>query len=314
MASYQFLTNLPSNIAFSLEEYFFNNPQHLQQQEGDAVVSCYFVDEDAVCVVARWSFVLKKITAFSPYRATFGGIEFDPGISQETLHTFVNLTVQYLQEKGITSIFLNSYPAGYISEVARQKLKQVLVDAHFQVLRTEHNYEISITEKSFLTQLNNKRSKQLLQKSLRLGFRFEEIIQPNFPQIHTFIARSRERKGRPMTMDFVSFVRHFETFTEAFKAFGVWDTQTLIAVGVTIRINARILYTFYLADHEAYLPFSPTILLVAGIYDYAQAQNYQVLDLGIASEKGILNEGLAKFKERLGGIFSEKEVYEWVNE
>ena len=87
------------------------------------------------------------------------------------------------------------------------------------------------------------------------------------------------------------------------------DSMQIIAVGVTIKINEEIAYTFYLADDEQYLRESPTIFLLSGIYDYFQAKNYKILDLGITTNQGILNEGLAYFKGSLGGILSLKKTY-----
>jgi lipid II:glycine glycyltransferase (peptidoglycan interpeptide bridge formation enzyme) len=78
---------------------------------------------------------------------------------------------------------------------------------------------------------------------------------------------------------------------------------------VTIRINENILYTFYLADNEKYLKDSPTTFLLSGIYQYCQQQKIKFLDLGIATEKGVLNEGLARFKQSLGAKISKKKTY-----
>ena len=93
------------------------------------------------------------------------------------------------------------------------------------------------------------------------------------------------------------------------SCFLVYDIDMLIAVGVTIKINQDILYTFYLADNQQYLKYSPTIYLLSGIYEYCQQENIKLLDLGIATDKGILNEGLARFKRSLGGKLSQKKTY-----
>lgn len=112
-----------------------------------------------------------------------------------------------------------------------------------------------------------------------------------------------------MTMSLEQLTEHFQKFPDNFQVFAVYDTQILMAIGVTIKINQDILYTFYLADNEDYLKISPTIFLLSGIYEYAQKGNYKILDLGIATDKGVLNEGLARFKRSLGGKLSEKKTY-----
>ena len=190
-----------------------------------------------------------------------------------------------------------------------QKLENCLFKLGFEISVTEQNYEIPITPKSFYEIITSTRAKQLLKKSIKKGFTFQEITDPNFSEIHAFITRSRERKNRPMTMNLLQFENHFKIFPDNFKIFSVMDSEQIIAVGVTIKINDDIVYTFYLADDERYLKDSPTIFLLSGIYDYFQARNHTILDLGIATNQGILNEGLAYFKGSLGGILSLKKTY-----
>jgi hypothetical protein len=112
-----------------------------------------------------------------------------------------------------------------------------------------------------------------------------------------------------MTMNLEQFENHFILFPKNFQIFSVTHSERMIAVGVTIKINEEIVYTFYLGDDEDYLKDSPTIFLLSGIYEYFQAKNYKILDLGIATAKGILNEGLANFKRSVGGEASLKKTY-----
>ena len=207
------------------------------------------------------------------------------------------------------SIIINSYPEGYLPKSQIQKLENCLFKLGFEITVTEQNYEIAITQKSFYETITSTRAKQLLRKSIKKEFTFQEVTDPNFSEIHAFITRSRERKNRPMTMNLLQFKNHFKIFPDNFKIFSVMDSEQIIAVGVTIKINDDIVYTFYLADDEQYLKDSPTIFLLSGIYDYFQARNYTILDLGIATNQGILNEGLAHFKKSLGGILSLKKTY-----
>ena len=55
-------------------------------------------------------------------------------------------------------------------------------------------------------------------------------------------------------------------------------------------------------------------MLVGKIYEYCQQNGIAVLDLGISSENGILNEGLFNFKKNLGSETSNKSTYQLINE
>ena len=180
---------------------------------------------------------------------------------------------------------------------------------NFHVKYTEQNYEIPITDKSFYETVMGSTAKQLLRTYDKKGYVFQQEISPDFEIIHAFIARSRERKNRPMTMSLEQLTEHFKIFAKNFKFFFVAYLDTMVAVGITIKINDEILYTFYLADDENYLRDSPTTFLLSGIYEYGKQNNYKILDFGIATDKGIINEGLSKFKLSLGAKMSEKNRY-----
>jgi hypothetical protein len=302
-----------NRLNFNFSRYFFNESEHLQHQGGENVLTFYWQNTDNQIIEARFSVILQNNHAYSPLRATFGGIEFSEDISGEDLEEFVPQAlaciVEQIQAKACGTVIINSYPEGYLSQSQIQKLGNCLLKSGFEISVTEQNYEIQITQKSFYETITSTRAKQLLRKSIKKGFVFQEIIEPNFPEIHAFIAHSRERKNRPMTMNLEQLETHFKKFPKNFQIFSVKDSERTIALAVTIKINDDIIYAFYLADDEAYLKDSPTIFLLSGIYEIFQQQNFKILDLGIATANGILNEGLARFKRSLGGNLSLKKSY-----
>ena len=305
-------SNFPNNtldeskLTFNFQRYFFNEKVHLQNQGGERLLTFYWQNPDNQEIEARFSVIIKGEIAYSPLRATFGGVEFSEGISEEDLCCFLEESILKIEVK---TFIINSYPEGYLPKSQIQKLEICLFKLGFDVSITEQNYEIAITQKSFYETITSTRAKQLLRKSIKKGFTFQEITDPNFSEIHAFITRSRERKNRPMTMSLLQFENHFKIFPENFKIFSVMDSEKIIAVGITIKINEEIAYTFYLADDELYLKDSPTIFLLSSIYEYFKTRKFKILDLGIATNQGILNEGLAHFKRSLGGISSLKKTY-----
>ena len=307
-----------STLIFNFQRYFFNEREHLQNQGGERLLTFYWQNADNQSIEARFSVIIQDGVAYSPLRATFGGIEFSEEISEEKLLEFLTLSVLQLarissdtsiQAKACGTFIINAYPESYLVQSQIQKLENCLFKLGFEISITEQNYEIPISNKTFYETMLSTRAKQLLRKSIRKGFLFQEVSRPDFSEIHTFIAHSRERKNRPMTMNLWQLENHFILFPKNFQAFSVRVFEQMIAVGITIKINEEFIYTFYLADDKEYLKDSPTIFLLSGIYDYYKQQNFKILDLGIASEKGILNAGLAKFKRSLGGSLSLKKTY-----
>lgn len=295
---------------FNFMRYFFNEIEHLNHQRvGNDCYSFYWKNIGNQSIEGRFSVIIRDEIAYSPFSATFGGIEFNEEILDESLFDFIEKSISYLRSCNLKNLIINFYPESYFSENQRIILKKCLSRLHFQLQYSEQNYEISVTNKSFYETVKSPRAKQLLRKATKNGFTFQEEIHPNFPQIHSFIEHSRKRKNRPMTMTSEQLKDHFEYFPKNFQLFSVTDDNLIISVGVTIQLNDNTIYTFYLADDDKYIKYSPTTFLISGIYKYCQEQKFGILDIGIASKKGILNEGLAHFKQSMGAKLAEKKTY-----
>jgi hypothetical protein len=307
IVSYNF-TNPPSQ-PFNFQRYFFNEDEHLQNQGGADCYTFYYQNIENQTIDIRFSVIRQDKIAYSPYRATFGGIEFNEQILEKDLYGFLKEVVEYLSFLSIQQIFINSYPEGYLTEQQTLKLENCLFRLGFQTKYVEHNYEISITEMPFYETVISSNHKRILRNAIKNNFIFKEEFNPDLGNIHAFIERSRIRKNRPMTMNLKQFEEHFKKFSNKFKIFSAYESDNLMAVCVTVEINNNTLYTLYPADAEEYIKKSPLTFLFSGIYEYCQQQKYTILDLGIATDKGVLNEGLARFKRNIGGEFSKKKSY-----
>ena len=301
--------NIPKKI-FNFQRYFFNEIEHFKYQRGNNdCYTFYWQNIGNQIIEARFNLILRDKIAYSPLKATFGGIEFQMEILEEDLLEFLSQIIQFLQSLETENILINSYPERYLTEYQNKILQNCLSKLNFETKYIDQNYEIAIADKSFYEIAIGSTAKQLLRTYIKKGYVFNQEFNPDFGVIHGFIARSRVRKNRPMTMSLEQLTEHFKKFPKNFQLFFVTHSNVMVAVGITIRINDDILYTFYLADDENYLKNSPITFLLSGIYGYAKQNNYKILDFGIATDKGILNEGLAKFKQRLGAKMSEKKRY-----
>jgi hypothetical protein len=302
--------NKTSAETFNFQRYFFNEIEHLQHQRGENdCYTFYWQNIDNQTIDARFSVIIQDNIANSPFRATFGGIEFQEEILAKYLFDFLNKIVQFLQSLNLEMLVINSYPEGYLTKYQIDILQNCFSKLHFQVKFTDQNYEIPISNKSFYETVIGATTKQLLRTYIKKGYVFNQELNPNIAIVHAFIARSRMRKNRPMTMNCEQLTEHFKKFSKSFQLFSVTHSNIMVAVGVTIKINNDILYTFYLADEENHLKDSPTTFLLSGIYEYSKLEKFKILDLGIATEKGVLNEGLVRFKQNLGAETSKKKTY-----
>ena len=110
-------------------------------------------------------------------------------------------------------------------------------------------------------------------------------------------------------MTYDDLYKTISLLADKYLLFGVFDDKKLIAASVSIRISKSILYNFYHADDFSYRSTSPMVMLIKEIYQYCQQNDIRLLDLGISTETGKINEGLFKFKKALGCSTSEKNTY-----
>ncbi|MFK7901038.1 MAG: GNAT family N-acetyltransferase [Cyclobacteriaceae bacterium] len=278
--------------------FFFNTRNYIESKKPDQFY--LFQKENSFCYLFK-----KEDTLYSPLQATFGGIEYD---SLKNLDAILTKITSFRVENNINEIFIGM-PPSYLSLFPEEE--QALVLKHtFKQEVIDKNYHINIEERGFEDNLHHS-EKRRLKKCLDNGFVFSEWTNPDLNKVYDFIKKCRERKSFPMTMSEGDFKAMFSLFSSHYKVFVVKKDVNIAALGVTTSLSKDVFYHFYPADNEKYSSYSPSVLLHKGLYDYCKSNNYKTLDLGIASDKGIDNEGLIRFKENLGAIESTKITWKW---
>jgi hypothetical protein len=303
--SYRLLTNEAetADYADDTEYYFLLTYAHLIQQSTNPLHILAWANERSKKIIARFSFFDFSGCALSPAKATFGGITLSPTIKGVELYAFWGNVVSYVEAIGIRELSIKSYPFVYSPRTA-SLLTQLWLKNDFQVIHSDLNYHLDLI-RNFENHLHTS-AKRRLKKCREAGFEFSEWTKPDLVFVHQFIAEARHRKGHLLTLNYPDFEMLFRQFPEIYQVFRVLDKEKTIALTVTVRFNERILYNFYPADAVEYQTFSPMIFLIAGTCQYAQAQGYTYLDLGIATDKGVPDFGLIRFKENLGAETSLK--------
>lgn len=282
--------------------YIFNNHDFQSLKSGRRI---YLVLEDDTSVKARICFHIKDGIAFSGYRATFGSFDFINGIDKGDIIFFLKEIKALLAKESISEIVINHWPLAYPNGELVQK---VLLDSGFRKSVSEFNQQLNVTRVDFIDQIRKNERKKLKQ-AYHAGFNFSKLDVESLSQVYSLVKDTRERKGFPVSMSYNDLEETFTALPDHYHLFGVFDDQLLIAASVSIRISEKILYNFYHADHKDYRPRSPLVMLNEGIYSYCRTSGIEILDLGISSVDGVLNQGLYTFKENLGCTVSEKNTY-----
>lgn len=286
------------------EDYLFHQERHLKQQGNSDYYTFLLLNHKKKTIEAKSTLFLTNSLAQSPFKASFGAPEFKDKLTLSHLAHFIWFQEEFLRKKQIKEIQIKAYPFAYHSENS-QILTQLLFRAGYQIQQTELNQHIAIDALPFYQKIHLS-ARRRLQKCKKAGFYVEEWLKPDLVFVYEFVKKCRLRKTFPITLSRDAFIHLYLSFPDCFKVFVVKNKKNIIALTVVIVISPSILYSFYPADDEAYLSFSPTILLNEGLYEYSKRNHIKLLDLGISTEKSQPNWGLIRFKQNTGGLSSLK--------
>lgn len=261
----------------------------------------FILTENKVAIAQLFVCIDNNI-AHSLSKAPFGGINSIKTLPTEAISYFYNFIFSYLKENNISALQLSLPPNAYTSFEAKKQL-EVLRNLRETQTTTDYNYHLAISEDVLRTKLHAS-EKNKLNKSIKAGFIAHELSPKSLQECYDLIVHNRSQKGYPITMTLEQLERIIQL--PEFHLFGLFHNTTLIAVTVLIEISTKIAYNFYMADNYDYRSYSPLVMLNEYIYNWCQQKQIAILDLGTASEKGIMNSGLAKFKLHLGAIETEK--------
>ncbi len=283
-----------------LEGHYFNSPCFLQTKPY-TVTGWYSKQEGGELHI--W-FYQQGQQAISGYGATFGGID----VSANTvgyLPDFLNVVIGRLAKQGVKELIIKNYPQYW---PGTSQIHQVILARGFKVQSTEVNQHIAVSDKPF-TMIAAKNELKKINQCYRQGFVFELATLEELPEIYALVVDTRRRKNYKVSMSFEELKRSITLCPAHYKLFVVKHRNRIIAASVSVVVHTRVLYNFYHADDAAYRNYSPVAFLVAHIYDYAQSNGFSILDLGVSSINGVLNNGLARFKKNLGAINTDKLTY-----
>ncbi len=289
--------------------FFLQEPTHIIDQNKENLGECiYFIWINDKKIEYYLGGIIVNQVFLSPFRATFGGFCFEmENINTNNFLLFIQEIKIFLKQKNVKSMVIKNFPLCYAPE-KNALIENILFQNKFQLKNSELNLHLKLNKN--IVENFHTSEKRRFQKCVKNNFTFHTENQDiDLVFVHQFIKKSRERKNYPMTLDEQNFIHLIHTFPEKFRLFTVKKDEKIAALCVTIIMNDSILYSFYPADNVDFLVFSPLVFLFACLSSYALEHHFKILDLGIATDKGVINAGLLTFKQRLGAEISQKN--EW---
>lgn len=293
----------PFQHSFS-DAYLFNSNQYLKCYETPNLFRFGLLQRDRL--VVQVNFTVEDQQAFNPVTASFGGIECAKDITKELLMQFMEGLQVWARQRGVERITLQFPPEVYHHR--EWWIQELLMQCGFEKDGQETNQHIPVDDKPWV-EMVTRNEKKRLRKCREAGFSFKILSRKFLPEAYRIIKDTRDRKGFPVTMELARLDKMFQVFPSHYLLFGLFDAEKIIAVAVSIRVNRHILYNFYHGDDFEYRNHSPLVMLLEGVYGYCQANAIGILDLGVSSVHGVLNQGLYRFKKNCGAVDSFKNRY-----
>jgi hypothetical protein len=280
---------------YQFDAFLFLQAQHLPLQKSENVWIIYAVEKQKIMLLM--SVFIEEQRAFSPLRMPFGGIMASEDASYQQIEQFTDFVLAFCQEKNVQDLQITSYPFSYAPSVSAI-CTHIFLQKGFRIIKSELTHFLFL-EKDFQTHLHHS-ARRRLKKCKNNGFVFEYWQTPDLAFVYDFVAANRQRKNYPISMNYEAFEQTLQSFPNNYWVFVLKKDAEIAALTVAVVVNNEILYNFYPADSEKYLVFSPMIMLLEGLYQFAQRQGFRILDLGISSDKSVPNYGLIRFKENMG--------------
>ena len=300
---------LPEQIpSFCRNGFLFLQARHLLNQSCHNLHYFALIHPETAQADAHAAFFIRDGWAVSPYAAPFGSIEFSDQVTDAELRRLIDAIVTYCKKLPVQGIRLINYPDCY-APIQAQRLRKIVLEAGFSVKYEELNHHLPVASRSFGEGLHAAERRRL-RKCHQAGFTTRIWTNPDVDELFTFLQKARLRKNLPLSITHEVLADLLNRFGDVCPVFTVQNGDQLIASCLGIRVTSGILYYFLPADHEDYQHFSPTVMLVDSLYAYCQQQQIPLLDLGISTSRNIRNEGLIRFKNRLGAVESAKFVFE----
>lgn len=254
-------------------------------------------------------FQISNAAAVSLINSPFGGLVIMTRGSQELMVKFMSYVVDQLAQLGVNSIIIKTPPKVYM-ESAVSNTDSIYQSAGFNVQYNEVNQYLTPTNSMPFEKLVARNRRSHLNQATGQNFVFKKLNTSYLLQAYRLVEQCHQEKGFPVTMSYDALEKMFVDFPDEYWLFGLFYENELIACSVSILVSADVLYNFYHGDGLHYRKFSPLTSLLNGIYNFCLHEKISLLDLGISSENGELNQGLFNFKKSLGAEPGDKVIYE----
>lgn len=287
-----------------LAHWLYNKPHYQQQITAGRRVTFYQTERKQTALMHIH--LLDDGTAYSGFMSSFGGIEAHG--STLIYNSLYKECLNFCVANQVTELKIRHWPASYNPAHYNASI-DALLEIGFETIYSDLNYHVPVTFWAPELTANEQRR---LRKCQEAEFIFKQIALFNQPseaeliEYYGIIRANRAHKGYALSMNQDQFVASIYDRPTDFRLFTVNKDGTTAALALCVIVSPQILYIYLPADDYKFRSFSPNVMLYYEIVRWAAANGFAQVDYGTCSLEGILNEGLKKFKQSIGGYQTDK--------
>jgi hypothetical protein len=248
----------------------------------------------------------------SPCGASVGGFVVAPGQSTEEAISLVRQLQDYARSSGLHGIELRMGPSVYLRE-ANEQMSFVLFANGFK-LRTRwlsHVVPLSRDPEEVVERCKPGKIRDY-RAGVRKGLNPREVDSSKIEDFYRLLLLTNARHNATATHSREEIEDLFRRVPGRLRLFLCAHEGQEIAGVLLFVLNPRAAYTFYICQDEAFRKLCPATVLLVHLARQLGAEGFPSLDLGPSSFDDLrLNEGLAAFKEGLGGRGYCRDAWRW---
>lgn len=301
------LKEFPKQPNHLQEDIFHTNAFFQLHKNENCHFFSFYKDEKLVATIHVCE--IEKGVFQSPFRGTYGSFAFEQDADYQTIQEVISAFVAKLKNQYFAQkIILKNAPIAH-NQHQNTLIFNILYNLKFSITLQEVNHTLNIDDVPLFEKMK-RNNKKRFKKCEREGMIFEQVYEESQARkVYDVIVENRMSKGYFVSMSFEQIMQMKAIFPNDIYFFQTRLDNEISASSICIRLNSNILYIFYWGDKPGFEQYSPVVFLAEGIYRFAQHHHFNLLDAGTSSLNGILNAGVANFKEGLGFIASSKLVF-----
>ncbi len=238
----------------------------------------------------------------SPGRATFGGIwPSRINLNVETNMNLLNLVFNQFKDYDVFQFTFP--PSSFYPEIFSNQISAALElggNIRYQDLNFHVDLE-SWTTKS-LSRGNQKKLRIFKENSGITEFADNSEID----ECYEVLMKNRERRGVTLSMSNTIFNDFLRIIPDKFFLIKACMEESIIATAFVIKITKTYWYVLFWGELPEFRNFSPVVAILDFLVTEAKKSGVRILDLGISTHEGTVDEGLVRFKKNLGAVESNK--------